>query len=149
MRLMTMVEGAEATTAGSGSGARSWAGRILSGFVALFLFFDGGARLVGFAPYVEGLAPCGYAVELAPWIAVSLLVPTILYVVPRTAILGAILITGYLGGATATHVRVGSPWFLFAVAFGVIAWGGLWLRDPLLRDLIPIRREARSSSGSE
>src|SRR5262245_43687980 len=80
-----------------------WTGRILQGFVALFLLFDGGARLVGFAPYREGLPPFGYAVELAPWIALSLLVPTILYVIPRTAILGAILVTGYLGGATATH----------------------------------------------
>jgi hypothetical protein len=118
-----------------------WAGRILSGFVALFLLFDGGARVVGFAPYREGLPPFGYAVELAPWIGLSLLVPTILYVIPRTAILGAILVTGYLGGATATHVRVGSPWFLFAVAFGVMAWAGLWLQDAALRDLIPVRRE--------
>jgi hypothetical protein len=121
-------------------------GRVLSGFVSLFLLFDGGARLVGFAPYREGLAPFGYAVELAPWIAVSLLVSTILYLMPRTAILGATLVTGYLGGATATHVRVGSPWFLFAVAFGVMAWGGLWLQDPALRALIPIRRDRADRS---
>jgi hypothetical protein len=117
-----------------------WTGRILSGFVSLFLFVDGGARLAGFAPYVEGLTKFGYDARLAPWIAIALLVPTVLYVVPRTAVLGAILVTGYLGGATATQVRVGDPWFLFPVVLGVMAWGGLWLRDASLRELIPISK---------
>jgi hypothetical protein len=115
------------------------AGRVVSSFVALFLFVDGGARLAGFAPYVEGMTQFGYPVELAPWIGLVLLVCTVLYVIPRTAVLGAILLTGYLGGATATHVRVGSNAFLFAVAFGAMVWGGLWLRDRGLRALIPVR----------
>src|SRR5436309_13383298 len=89
-----------------------WTGRILSGLVSLFLLVDGGARLAGFAPYVEGLTKFGYPVTLAPWIGLSLLLSTVLYAVPRTMALGAILVTGYLGGATATQVRVGDPWFL-------------------------------------
>jgi hypothetical protein len=75
-------------------------------------------------------------------LAVLLLIPTLLYIWPRTAILGAILITGYLGGAVATHVRIGSPLFshiLFGVYLGLMLWGGLWLRDPRLRALIPFR----------
>lgn len=121
-----------------------WTGRILSGFVSLFLLVDGGARLAGFAPYVQGMTKFGYDAGLAPWVGVSLLVSTLLYVVPRTAVLGAILVTGYLGGATATQVRVGDPWFLFPVALGVMAWGGLWLREASLRDLIPAMRAGDS-----
>lgn len=117
-----------------------WAGRIMSGLVSLFLFVDGGARLAGFAPYVDGMTQFGYAADLAPWVGLTLLICTGLYVAPRTAILGAILVTGYLGGATATQVRVGDPWFLFPVALGVMAWGGLWLRYAGLRELIPVMR---------
>jgi len=120
-------------------GAARWTGRILSGFVALFLFVDGAARLAGLAPYVEGTTRFGYDAALAPWIGLSLVVSTVLYVVPRTSVLGAILMTGYLGGATATQVRAGSAWFLFAVAFGVLAWLGLWLRDGAVRELLPLR----------
>jgi hypothetical protein len=74
-------------------------GLVLSGLVTLFLLVDGGARLAKFAPYVEGLTKFGYPVTLAPWIGLSLLLSTVLYVVPRTMALGAILVTGYLGGA--------------------------------------------------
>jgi hypothetical protein len=117
-----------------------WTGRILSGFVSLFLLVDGGARLAGFAPYVEGLTKFGYPADLAPAVGLSLLISTLLYIFPRTAVLGAILVTGYLGGATATQVRVGDPWFLFPVALGALAWGGLWLRYGRLRQWIPIMR---------
>jgi hypothetical protein len=82
----------------------------------------------------------GFPAELAPWVGASLLIPTILYLIPRTAILGAILLTGYLGGATATQVRVGDAWFLFPVALGVLTWGGLWLRDAGLRGWLPLTR---------
>ena len=117
-----------------------WTGRVLTGVVAAFLLADGGLRVAGFAPYVEGLATFGYPTSLAPAIGLSLLIPTILYLIPRTAALGAILITGYLGGATATQVRVGDDWFLFPVGMAILAWLGLWLRDPRLKALLPLSR---------
>jgi DoxX-like family len=120
-------------------------GLALSWLVTLFLLIDGGARLAGFAPYVEGLTKFGYSVALAPWIGLSLLVSTILYAVPRTTVLGAILVTGYLGGAVATQVRVGDPWFLFPAFLGVLTWGGLWCRSSRIRDLLPLM----SSMGSD
>jgi len=112
-------------------------GWILTGFVGLFLLVDGGARVAGFAPYVDGLTQFGYATSLATPIGLVLLVVTILMLIPRTAMLGCILVTGYLGGATASHVRVQDPWFLFPVALGVLGWLGLWLRDIRLHALIP------------
>ncbi len=128
-------------SAGEGTRRQLRTGRVVSGSVGLFLLVDGGARLAGFAPYVEGMTRFGYAAELAPWVGLSLLVCTTLYLLPRTAILGAILVTGYLGGATASQVRVGDRWFLFPVALGTMAWLGLWLRDGGLRELIPLRRK--------
>ena len=113
-------------------------GLVLSWLVILFCLIDGGARLAGFAPYVEGMSKFGYDPAQAPWIGLSLLVSTILYAVPRTAVLGAILLTGYLGGGVATQVRVGDPWFLFPAAMGALAWAGLWCRSPRLRDLLPL-----------
>ena len=115
-------------------------GRIMSGFVALFLLVDGGARLARFAPYVEGMTKFGYPAALAPWVGLTLLLCTALYLIPRTAILGAILLTGYLGGAAASQLRIGDPWFLFPVALGVLAWGGLWLRNVGLREWIPVKK---------
>jgi hypothetical protein len=115
-------------------------GLVLSWLVTLFLLVDGGARLVGFAPYVEGLTKFGYDAALAPGIGLSLLVATILYAIPRTAVLGAILVTGYLGGAVATQVRVGDPWFLFPAVLGALAWVGLWCRIPPIHDLLPFVR---------
>ena len=114
-------------------------GWVLTGFVGLFLLVDGGARLAGFAPYVEGMTTFGFAASLAPWIGLVLLVSTIVMLIPQTAALGSILVTGYLGGATATQVRVQDAWFLFPVMLGVLAWLGLYLRDPRVRALIPFR----------
>ena len=116
------------------------AGWALTGFVGLFLLVDGGARLAGFAPYVEGMTKFGYAASLAPWIGLVLLLSTITTLIPRTAALGCILVTGYLGGAAATQVRMQDPWFLFPVVLGVMLWLGLYLRDARLRALIPFRR---------
>jgi len=113
-------------------------GLVLTWLVTLFCLFDGGARLAGFAPYVQGMSKIGYDPALAPSIGLSLLVSTILYAVPRTAVLGAILVTGYLGGAVATQVRVGDPWFLFPAVMGGLAWTGLWCRSPRLRELLPL-----------
>jgi hypothetical protein len=115
------------------------AGFVLTGFVGVFLIVDGGARLAGFAPYVEGMTKFGYAASLAPWIGLVLLLCTITMLIPRTAALGCILVTGYLGGAAATQVRVQDPWFLFPVVLGVMSWLGLYLRDARVRALIPFR----------
>ena len=114
-------------------------GWVLTGFVGLFLLGDGGARVAGFAPYVEGMTKFGYSASLATPVGLALLASTILMLIPRTAVLGSILVSGYLGGATATQVRVQDPWFLFPVVLGVLSWLGLYLRDTRLRDLVPFR----------
>ncbi len=127
-----------ADSGGSISKAALWGGRSISGFVALFLLVDGGLRVAHLAPYIEGLTKFGYSASLATPIGLTLIICTVLYLVPRTAVLGAILVTGYLGGATSTQVRAGDPWFLFPVAFGVLAWLGIWLRDTEIQRLIPL-----------
>lgn len=117
--------------------------RIMSGLPALFLLVDAVGKLVKPAPVVEGTLQLGYPESVILGLGIVLLACTVLYVIPRTAILGAILLTGYLGGAVATHVRVGSPLFthiLFPVYVAVLIWGGLYLRDERLRALIPLRR---------
>lgn len=114
-------------------------GWVLTGFVGLFLLVDGGARLAGFASYVAGMTKFGYAASLAPWIGLVLLLSTIMMLIPQTAAFGTILVTGYLGGATATQVRVQDAWFLFPVMLGVMSWLGLYLRDARVRALIPFR----------
>ncbi len=119
-----------------------WGGRVLSALPALFLLLDAAAKFVKPAPVVEGTLKLGYAESSIVPLGAVLLVCTLLYLVPRTSVLGAILLTGYLGGAVATHVRVGDPLFthaLFPVYFGVMLWGGLFLRDLRLRALIPLR----------
>ncbi len=121
---------------------RLWAGRIMSALAVLFLLIDGVMKLFKPVPVVEGFAHLGYPVSLAVGIGILLLVCTILYAIPRTSILGAILLTGYLGGATATHVRIGDPLFsyvLFPSYLGILIWAGLLLRDNRLRALIPLR----------
>ena len=131
------------TRTGPVSNMAIWAGRILSGLVVLFLVFDGAIKLVPIDAVTESLTELGYPVDLARGLGVLVLVCTILYVNPRTAVLGAILLTGLLGGAIATHLRVGSPLFthlLFGAYLGVMAWGGLFLRDERVRALIPLRR---------
>jgi hypothetical protein len=115
-------------------------GWVLTGLVGLFLLVDGGGRVAGFAPYLDGMTQFGYPVSLATPVGLSLLVSTILMLIPRTAVLGSILVTGYLGGATASQVRLGNPWFYFPIALGVLAWLGLWLRDARLRALLPLRQ---------
>lgn len=114
-------------------------GWVLTEFIGLFLLVDGGARVAGFAPYIEGMTKFGYSASLATPIGLALLASTILMLIPRTAVLGCILVTGYLGGATATQVRAQDPWFLFPVVLGVLSWLGLYLRDARLRALLPIR----------
>ena len=119
-------------------------GRVLSGVLVAFLVFDAAIKLVPLQVVTETMVALGYPTDpgLARLLGVLTLLCTLLYVFPRTSILGAILLTGYLGGAMATHLRAGSPLFthlLFGLYLGVIAWGGLWLRDPRLRSLIPFK----------
>ena len=126
------------------------AGRILSGVVILFLLFDAGLKLVAPQFAIDNGPPnLGWPprIETMYLLAILLLIPTLLHIWPRTAILGAILITGYLGGAIATQVRVGNPLFshmLFGVYLGLMLWGGLWLRDPRVRAMIPFRAGANA-----
>ena len=123
-------------------------GRVLSGLVILFLLFDAGLKLVSPETAIKYSPPnLGWPLEVGTMylLAILLLIPTLLHVWPRTSILGAILITAYLGGAIATQVRVGNPLFshiLFGVYLGVMLWGGLWLRDPRVRAMIPFRTGA-------
>ena len=120
---------------------RLWAGRIISALPALFLLMDGLMKLVKPAPVVEATVGLGYSENVILPIGIVLLICTVLYLIPSTSVLGAILLTGYLGGAVATHVRVGEGPFpvLFPVFFGVLIWLGLYLRDDRLRALIPLR----------
>ena len=116
-----------------------WAGRIVSALPVLLLTLSGVMKLVKPAPVVEGFTHLGYPEDLALGLAIVELACTLLYVIPRTSVLGAILLTGYLGGATATHVRVGDA-FVAPVLLGVVLWLGLYLRDSRLRALLPLRR---------
>ena len=120
-----------------------WTGRILSTIVVLFMLMDSSFKLIEHPMVLKTTAEIGWPVGLARPLGVLLLVCTAVYVFPRTSVLGAILLTAYLGGAVATHLRIGSPLFshvLFGVYLGVMLWAGLFLRDERLRALIPLRR---------
>jgi hypothetical protein len=122
-----------------------WTGRILSSLVIVFLLFDGAIKLVPWPVVTETMDRMGYGSSetLARSLGAITIVCTALYSIPPTSILGAILLTGYLGGAMASHVRIGSPLFthtLFGLYLGLMVWGGLWLRDRSLRGLIPFSR---------
>jgi hypothetical protein len=122
------------------SKGKLWAGRIMSGLPALFLLWGGVMDLVKPKFVVEGTLKMGYPESVIFGLGVTVIVCTILYLIPRTSILGAILLTGYLGGAVATHVRMGEGGnSVFAILFAVLLWGGLYLREPRLRALIPLR----------
>ena len=117
-----------------------WAGRLVSGLPALFLLVDGAMKLAKPAIVVETTVKLGYAESVIFPLGIVLLACTSVYVIPRTSVLGAILLTGYLGGAVATHVRAGNDWFTmsFPVILGALLWSGLYLRDARLRALIPL-----------
>ena len=114
---------------------RIWPGRILSTLAVLFLMMDGGMKLFKPPVVVESTLRLGYPESSIVGIGILLLVCTIFYIIPRTAILGAVLLTGYLGGAVASQVRVRGPLFsiLFPLIFGSLVWCGLWLRDRRLQ----------------
>ena len=123
-----------------GSNGMLWTGRIITGLVGLFLLFDCSVKLIKAPSAVQGTVQLGYPESAIVPVGTALLISLVLYLIPRTSILGAILLTGYLGGATATMVRVTSPWVTFPVFIGMLAWAGLYFRDPVLRTLIPLRR---------
>jgi hypothetical protein len=116
-------------------------GRIISTLAVLFLLFDGVTKVLKVAPVMEASARLGIPESVVPGIGIVLIICTIVYIIPRTSVLGAILLTGILGGAIATHVRVGGPIIpvVFAAVFGLLVWLGLFLRDDRLRTLIPLR----------
>ena len=116
-----------------------WTGRILSALPVLMLLFSAAMKFSGSPDLAKGFAHLGWNIELAPGLGVLELVCTVLYAIPRTSVLGAILLTAYLGGATAAHVRVGDP-FVSTIIVGVVLWGGLFLRNPRLRALLPLTR---------
>lgn len=127
----------------STSKGRLWTGRVLTGLSALFLLFDAIGKLVMPPQVTEACTRLGFPLALIPSIGVLLLVCTAVYALPRTTILGAVLLTGFLGGAVAIQMRAGSPLFetVFPVLFGVLVWAGILLRERRLLDLFPLRRD--------
>jgi DoxX-like family len=122
-----------------------WAGRILSGLAVLFLLFDATLKVLQLPVAVQGTRELGYPESVILGLGIVQLVCLVLYLVPRTSVLGAVLWTGYLGGAVATHVRIGHPLFshvLFPVYVAALLWAGLWLRDERLRAVFPMRATA-------
>jgi len=115
-----------------------WTGRVLSALPALMLLMSGVMKLLRPPAVVDGFAKFGYAEHQAMPLGIVEIVCTVLYIIPQTAVLGAILLTGYLGGATATHFRISDPWFA-PVILGIVIWLGLYLRDHRLRALVPLR----------
>ena len=122
------------------SSKRLWAERIISALAALLLLFSGAMKLLKAQAVIVGMAHYGYPEHRILYIGVLEVACTVVYLIPRTAILGAVLMTAYLGGATATNVRVGDPSFIGPVIAGVFVWAGLYLRDAQLSALIPVRR---------
>jgi hypothetical protein len=125
------------------SRAKRRVGVIVTGLAIAFLLFDSLGKLIPVAPAVEGAVQLGYPESTVRVIGIILLICVIAYALPRTSLLGAILLTGYLGGAVATHFRVGSPLLthtLFPIYVGALVWGGLLLREDRLRALLPLRR---------
>jgi DoxX-like family len=124
-----------------------WAGHLMSGLVIAFMLLDGGMKLVPFDFVIKATAELGYpaSATFARGPGILGLICTALYMLPRTAMLGAVLLTAYMGGAVASHLRIGSPLFthvLFGVYLALLAWGGLYLRDARVRDLLPLRLPA-------
>ena len=120
-----------------------WTGRVLSGLSVLFLLFDSVIKVMKLPIAVEATVQLGYPDSVVVGIGIVELVCLALYVLPRTSVLGAILLTGHLGGAIATHVRIGSPLLthtLFPIYVAGLIWGGLFLREERLRPLLPVRR---------
>jgi hypothetical protein len=131
----------------TGTGRTLWTGRVLSGLAVAFLIFDSVGKLLEVQPVIDAAKQLGYPPDIVFTLGVILLSCVLTYLVPRTSLLGAVLLTGYLGGAVATHVRLGNPLFthvLFPTYLGVLLWGGLVLRDARLRAFLPWRDRSQS-----
>lgn len=141
MRSETQIVPASKTT--------PWAGRILTTIPVLFLLFDGLGKMTKVAPVMEACAQLEIPERVVPGLGVVLIVATLIYAFPQTSALGAIVLTGYLGGATWTHVRMGGPVFpiVFPSLVAAMIWGGLYMREPRLRALIPVRRQTSPAPG--
>lgn len=125
-----------------------WAGRVIGIFVVLFLAFDSAIHLMVIDPVVQASNQLGYPVSYARALGVIELVSLVLYMVPRTSVLGAILLTGYLGGAVAVNLRVGNPFLshvFFPVYLGVLIWAAIYLRDDRVRAFIPVTRPQQAA----
>ncbi len=118
-----------------------WTGRGLTALAVLFLLFDAAGKFMMPAPVVQAFARLGFPINLSATVGVLLTLSTLLYAIPRTAVLGAVLLTGYLGGAVAIQLRTGSRLFemVFPVLFGIVIWAGIYLRERRLRQVFPIR----------
>jgi hypothetical protein len=117
-----------------------WVGRIVSAIPVLLMLFSAGMKFAKPAPVVEGMVRFGYPESQLFLLGVLESLSCVVYLIPQTAVLGAILMTGYLGGATASNVRIGDPSYIMTVFLGVCVWGGLFFRDERVRALIPFRR---------
>jgi len=147
------VEGTGSASGRARTSSRSarWGGRAASGLAAAFLLFDAGLKLVKPPFVVEGTVKLGYSEDVIVPLGIVLLLSTLLYLVPRTSPLGVLLLTGYLGGAVASHVRVGDPLLshvLFPTYVAVLLWGGLWLRDERVRAFVSLRRPGGAATTS-
>ena len=130
-----------------GSRLTLWTGRIIGWLAVAFLIFDSAGKLLEVQPVIDGTKQLGYPPGIVFSLGVTLLSCVLVYLVPRTSVLGAVLLTGYLGGAVATHVRVGNPLFthvLFPTYVAALLWGGLMLRDARLRAFLPWSDRSRS-----
>lgn len=138
------------TAPGPAARAQRWAGRILSGLLIAFLVFDSTIKLIPIAPVMQTMGGLGYSTspDFARWLGVLTLACTALYAFPRTALPGAVLLTGLFGGAIASQLRIDAPLFshtLFGVYLGLFAWCGLFLRDPRLRAMVALRARTPSA----
>jgi hypothetical protein len=118
-----------------------WVGRVISGLVVAFMLFDGAGKVAGESHVVKAQAELGWPQGQMVGLGVLVLACAALYAIRRTSILGAILLTGFLGGATAAKVRIEDPGFFFSVVVGILVWAGLYLRDDRLQALLPLKRD--------
>ena len=135
------------TTNYAGSGRAQWTGRVISGLAVAFLIFDSVGKLLEVQPVIDRTKQLGYPPDIVFSLGMTLLSCVLAYLIPRTSVLGAVLLTGYLGGAVATHVRVGNPLLthvLFPTYVAALLWGGLMLRDTRLRAFAPWRDRSQS-----